>query len=173
MKKLEYSIAALLCFLSACTRTEKVTSVRAYSYPEYKNSYGVSPVDLFGAREILHEVAKSPDGWDKWWRFDLSPSDFTAVVQGVSNQFNGPDVIVFENNAILPSGWTAEAEFPGWWFHTPLGDDLSSIHWCYEAGAAERHHGWYFVYDIKAGRAWCWHWNHQWSSSECASGAGV
>ncbi|MCE9558468.1 MAG: hypothetical protein K8R88_05915, partial [Armatimonadetes bacterium] len=81
---------------------------------------------------------------------------------------NGPQVVKLSTSAVPPTAWHAEAEVPTWW-KIEGGKKAQSFHWCFAAGNAERHHGWFFLYNPESSRAWCWHWNHQWSSNECPS----
>ena len=64
-----------------------------------------------------------------------------------------------------PHPWRPDDAPPVWW-DRKVGKRARSIAWSFAAGEAERHNGWYFLYDPETERLWCWHWNHQWSSHQ-------
>ena len=137
------------------------------TYGEYKTALASSSFDPRGASNISVRISSTRDGYDEWWHFTISDSDFEALVTQVAALESGPNEIRFESqSAIPPVNWNAEAEVPPWWT-IDGGVTPKAIHWCVDAGGAERHHGWFFLFNSDLQEAWCWHWNHQWSSDEC------
>ena len=136
------------------------------TYEQYAAGSGDGWFDIKGASDISHRTSSTRDGYDAWWRFTISASDFLSIITAVATDKHGPTEIQLASTIDPPSQWTAESEVPAWW-EIKGGNNPQSIHWCFKAGTAERHHGWLFVYNQDSNTAWCWHWNHQWSSNEC------
>ena len=146
------------------------TEVTDRSYAQYRadNKELLEWFDPKGASAISHRSSATRDGYDEWWSFSIAEADFRSLVTRTSIDNNGPRGVEMGSSASPPSAWLADANVPTWWIIVG-GSKPLSFNWCYAAGKAERHHGWFFIYNPELGKAWCWHWNHQWSSSECAS----
>lgn len=142
------------------------TELKGKSYSQYVTDQGNAWFDPRGASDIWHRHSSTRDGSDSWWRFMVSESDFLSIVMAVAKENQGPAEIKLDSSVDTPPQWDAESEVPAWWV-IDGGTRPQSIHWCFRAGDAERHHGWFFAYNPDSQTAWCWHWNHQWSSSEC------
>ncbi len=144
----------------------QISETTAQTYDEYSSEYDRSFLDPIGASNISMCTAFEGDGYDEWWRFKVSEADFANIAMAVAKSENGPTSVEFSRNASYPEDWRPGAPIPTWWT-LPENNNLISINWCFSAGDAERHHGWFFLFDQRSGDAFVWHWNHQWSSNEC------
>ena len=140
--------------------------VLAQSYNQFAASRKAAWFDPIGASDISHRTSSSRDGYDAWWTFAVSEADFLLLVETITKANHGPAPVTLLSNASPPANWKPQADVPPWW-NVGGGANVKGFHWCFAAGVAERHHGWYFEYNSTTGRASCWHWNHQWSSNEC------
>jgi hypothetical protein len=154
--------------LSGCVELnfDNLSESTGQTYTQYASSPAGSWVDLKGASDISHRTSSTRDGYDAWWHFTISESDFLSIVRAIAKDNQGPAEIQLMPSADPPQIWTPESEVPEWWVVNG-GQKPQSVHWCFMAGDAARHHGWLFVYNPDSNHSWCWHWNHQWSSSEC------
>ncbi len=155
-----------LCVVRDVATWNAPTEYLELTYDEYKAAMRDAYFDPVGASDISQCTSTTRDGYDCWWRFVVSESDFVAIVTEAANEENGPAEVEFSNVADPPVEWREESDIPDWWMVEP-GKEPQAIHWCYLVGDAERHHGWYFVHNSETNEAWCWHWNHQWSSNQC------
>jgi len=144
----------------------EISETTAQTYDEYKSEYDRSFLDPTGASNISMCTAFEGDGYDEWWRFEVSEADFENIATAVAKTQNGPTQVEFSSNATPPGYWKPDAKIPTWWT-LPGHDNLISINWCVSVGSAERHHGWFLLLDQQSGNAFVWHWNHQWSSDKC------
>lgn len=163
-----FRLAFMLFTMAGCLKPE-FTDFREstdQTYDQYLASYPHARFPQKGASAISSRTFSTRDGYDTWWRFIISESDFLSTVQKVARNNNGPATVPFHASAEYPQSWKPDAEVPAWWIING-GSHLQCIHWCFKAGEAERHHGWYLVYNPDSTTAWCWHWNHQWSSDQC------
>ena len=119
-----------------------------------------------GGSSICQRTASTRDGYDVWWRFDISESDFLSLVKAVAEEKHGPAEVKMSNSPSPPSDWQPTANVPEWW-GPGLGMNTQSIQWCFDAGPSDRRHGWFFSYNADTKTAWVWHWNHQWSNCKC------
>jgi len=142
------------------------TESRALGYKQYVADGGDGWFDPVGASDIYQRCCSTRDGYDAWWRFTISQENCDQLVITVAADNNGPDAVEWNETTAYPAEWNPVDSAPSWWGRN-AGKNTKSIHWCYQAGSAERHHGWYFLYDPVSQRMWCWHWNHQWSSAKC------
>jgi hypothetical protein len=165
----------LPCFIFESGRSiisfDSLTEAKGQTYAQYvaRNPPPSSDFGLFnpkGAENISYRFSGTRDGYDNWWRFAISKSDFQLLLSAVAASTNGPNDIKFSSIATPPSNWKPESNLPPWWV-IDAGRNPQSIQWCSSAGDAERHHGYFFLYNPESQTAWCWHWNHQWSSSAC------
>jgi hypothetical protein len=148
---------------------DSITESTGLSYAQYKSKYQNDADLVFdpkGASQISHRHSGTRDGYDQWWQLTMSKSDYETLVSSVARADHGPDIVEFSSVATPPSNWRPESKLPAWWASVG-GRNPQSICWCFSAGDAERHHGYFFVYDLESQTTWCWNWNHQWSSSEC------
>ena len=160
---MSFASLSIGCFNFDLPHIEETTG---QTYDEYKSAYEGSLLDPIGASGISYCNAFEGDGYDEWWRFIVSESDFANMATAVAKTQSGPSQIEFSTNASPPEYWKPDAKIPIWWT-PPDHEDLISTNWCFSAGDAERHHGWFFLLDQRSGEAFVWHWNHQWSSDEC------
>ncbi len=142
------------------------TESTARTYKQHIAGGGDAWFDPVGASDIYQRCHSTRDGYDAWWRLDISQNNFDKLLAVVASAHHGPDPITQNKNTEYPSAWKPDESPPEWW-NRNSGLNAKSVYWCHDAGAAERHHGWYFLYDPDKNRMWCWHWNHQWSSTEC------
>ena len=165
-----HQLAALLLVIG-CTSALDFggdTQSKALTYTEYVADGGDAWFDPVGASDIYHRCFSSRDGYDAWWRFTISEDDSDELVAAVAHEKNGPKEIEWNGTTAYPTTWEPDDSPPTWWTRN-VSDAARSVHWCFDAGAAERHHGWYFLYDPESEMMYGWHWNHQWSSSECTT----
>jgi hypothetical protein len=155
-----------VCISAIVIGCDGITESTGRTYEQYVAENGGAWFEPKGASGISQRTSSTRDGYDAWWRFTISESDLLSVVKAVAKDEHGPVEIQLASTADPPSRWAAESEVPAWW-EINGGKTPQSIHWCFKAGTAERHHGWLFVYNQDSNTAWCWHWNHQWSSDEC------
>lgn len=144
----------------------EITELTAQTYGQYKADKGDAWFDPRGASDIFQRTAFEGDGYDAWWRFKVSHDDFVSIASTIAKAENGPQEIVFSNEGVPPAEWKPGAEVPDWW-RLPIHDDLQSLQWCFRAGNAGRHHGWFLLHERYSSQAFVWHWNHQWSTEEC------
>ena len=142
--------------------------LKALTYTEYVADGGAVWFDPIGASDIYHRCISSRDGYDAWWRFTISESNSHELVISVARQNEGPTDVKWDDTTAYPRTWRPDDSPPRWWPRN-VGSSAKSIHWCYDAGTAERHHGWYFAYDAESQLMSVWHWNHQWSSDQCTA----
>ena len=142
--------------------------VTGLSYSEYAAKYPASHISLVpnGASKISYRSSGGRDGYDEWAKFTMTPSEFEPLVLSIARTDHGPEELNFIPDAVPPSTWKPDLEQPTWW-QVAGGSNPQSTHWCFSAGAAERHHGYFFVLNAELKTVWCWHWNHQWSSTQC------
>jgi hypothetical protein len=162
---------ALLVLLVGCTSPVDFGGDReskGITYSEYVQDGGAAWFDPAGASDIYHRCFSTRDGHDAWWRFTISKTASDQLVAAVARDKSGPAKIEWRGTTAYPKTWRPAASPPMWWTRD-VGGAATSIHWCYDAGSAERHHGWYFLYDAKSQEMYAWHWNRQWSSSECTT----
>jgi len=128
--------------------------------------------DPVGASNIYVGGEQTRDGYEIWWRFDISARDFELLTRAICKTHKGPDPPDLRTHGAYPKTWRLSEAHPDWW-RLPIQGRLQSVSWCYPTDDtnAERHHGWYLLFDGDAGAAWIWHWNHQWSSQECQPNA--
>ncbi len=152
------------------------TESTGQSYAQYKSKYlpefDPRGFDPKGASNIFYRSSGTRDGYDEWWKLTMSQSDYASLVRVTAKIDHGPDKIEFSSAANPPSNWNPESQLPPWWCADRV-ENPQSFYWCFSAGNAERHHGYFFVYDPESKTARCWHWNHQWSSSECTEPSNV
>lgn len=142
---------------------------KSLSYKTYIAKHGKETLDPLGASDIYVCEYTTRDGYDYLWRFVISEKDGDRIAAVVASGNKGPKILQWEGSAEDPPNWKAqggESSPPDWWSRD-AGIRAKSVHWCYAAGDAERHHGWFFLYDRGSKMMYCWHWNHQWSSAEC------
>lgn len=138
------------------------------SYQEYTTEVGSDWFDPVGASAIDYRCHSTRDGYDAWWRFTISEKDGDRLVADTAANNNGPTDLAWSQMGNSPATWQPAIVSPKWWPQSTAGEG-KSIHWCHDAGSAERHHGWYFCFDPARRVMYCWHWNHQWSSAKCES----
>ena len=160
-------VVAIALIASGCEISFDPTGAEHQTYSQYTANGGGDWFDVTGASDISHSTAMTQDGYDAWWRFSVSETDFDRIVTNVVAKESGPEAVVFHKDASKPPKWKPDADPPDWWSAFEA-DPAKAMHWCHQAGDAERHHGWIFIYDVDGGIAWCWHWNHQWSSAQCS-----
>jgi hypothetical protein len=134
-------------------------------YDEFQKRGGDRWFDPVGASNIFYRLDAGRDGYDAWWRMSISRQHFQKLLAAIAPVKNGPNPISENASTSPPTNWKPSSSTPSWW--NPPVRKASHFHWCFAAGGAERHHGWYFAYDSNAQSMWCWHWNHQWSSDQC------
>jgi hypothetical protein len=139
---------------------------KGISYKEYKLKHG-SLIDPIGASDIYYQRISYRDGGDVWWRLSISQLNFNQLVKSVATANSGPDPMELSESHAFPSTWSPQNNAHPMWWKRVQGTKAKSIHWCFAVGSAERHEGWYFLYDSESKLMWCWHWNHQWSRREC------
>ena len=141
----------------------------ASTYKQFVSAGGVGEnawFDPVGASDIYFRDDSTRDGYDAWWCFTISENDCDRLLEVIAKANGGPEQIELRPEVDYPSTWRPDVKPPSWWQRN-AGENAQSVHWCYPAGDAERHHGWYILYDRDLKKMWCWHWNHQWSSSQC------
>ncbi|GAB5407095.1 MAG: hypothetical protein Aurels2KO_53260 [Aureliella sp.] len=166
---LQSLLSCVLIAVAGCTSPLDFggdTESKALTYKKYVADGGDAWFDPVGASDIYHRCYSTRDGYDAWWRFIISEDDCHQLVVAVAATNNGPADIEWHTTAAYPTTWQSDDLPPAWWTRN-VDDGATSLHWCYDAGSAERRHGWYFLYDAESRTMYCWHWNHQWSSSEC------
>lgn len=164
-----HQLAVLLLLVAGCSSVLDFggdSESKAVTYSEYVQDGGDAWFDPVGASDIYHRCFSTRDGFDAWWRFTISPNANDQLVATVARDKNGPKEIEWHGTTDYPITWKPDDSPPKWW-NRNVGSAATSLHWCYDAGSAERHHGWYFLYDPESQIMYVWHWNHQWSSSEC------
>lgn len=170
----QQKIAALMLVIGTCQGCRDfvespgtdISESIGQTYDEYKANMGDRWFDLTGASEISQRTAFEGDGYDAWWKFRASRSDFASIATSIAKDRYGPTQIRFSNEASPPESWRPGANVPDWW-SLPLHDRVHTLHWCFKADVADRHHGWFFLYSDESSQIFVWHWNHQWSATEC------
>ena len=142
------------------------TESRALTYAEYLADVGDAWFDPVGASDIYHRCYSTRDAYDAWWRFTIAEHDCDRLAALLVENNGGPDAIDWEGTSEYPVSWRPDDAPPTWWRKNRVGR-AKSLSWCHATGAAERHHGWYLLYEAQSQTLYCWHWNHQWSSNEC------
>lgn len=140
--------------------------LKALAHSEYLSNVGDAWFDPVGASDIYYRCYSTRDGYDAWWRFVISEHDCDRLADLIAENNGGPTVIDWSTSSDYPTSWSPDDAPPGWWSKSSSVKG-KSVAWCYRAGAAERHHGWYLLYEVKTKTLYCWHWNHQWSSNQC------
>lgn len=159
----------LLLAIAGCTSPLDFgsdTESKALTYSSYVANGGDAWFDPIGASDIYHRCFSTRDGYDAWWRFSIAESNLEQLIATIATDNEGPSDPEWAVKDEYPAVWQPDDSPPAWWSRDG-GVNVKSIYWCYDAGEAERHHGWYFLYDTRSQMLYCWHWNHQWSFDEC------
>ncbi len=138
------------------------------TYEQYKSDKMDDYLDPLGALTIDTQTSFGGDGYEIWWRFAISEEDFKEMVTSTAEAQHWNKSIAFDRLNTPPKNWKSDSPPPKWWAIQKI-KDATSTHWCYDDGDAERHRGWFFLYSHDSRIAFCWHWNHQWSATECQS----
>ncbi|MEX1232427.1 MAG: hypothetical protein WEB58_19430 [Planctomycetaceae bacterium] len=106
------------------------------TYDEFIKDGGREWFDPNGASDISQRTSSTRDGYDAWWRFDVTEADFKKIVTEVTKAEHGPADVEFDTSAEPPSEWNAQSDVPTWWT-IERGNNPLSIHWCYSVGDAQ------------------------------------
>ena len=120
---------------------------------------------LTDVSEIYYRQFGTRDSVEEWWRFRTHPDALDGIVAACRNSSHAE----WRDGIGDPSCRMSDDKPPSWWEPTD-GPSTITRRWCYPAGSAERHHGWYITFDPSTSVAHVWRWNHQWSSCDSASG---
>lgn len=127
---------------------------------------GLEPsLTLPGASEISYRQFGTRDSVEEWWRFKIQPDSLDQLVSVCPNSSDAE----WRDGRGNSSCSSSDDEPPSWWEPTD-GPSAKMLRWCYPAGSAERHHGWYITFDPSTSFAYVWRWNHQWSSCDTTTG---
>ena len=155
-------LAAMSVVANGCTHRSDIENV---THDTYAKTQHARIIDLTGASDITVHLASDIDTSDRWFSFQISRADFTALVKSVAVANNGPSEIKWADTAIIPESWQPGHAEPAWWKISPA-KDYKSISWCY-AAQATYHHGWYFYHESGTDTALCWHWRYQHADDMC------
>jgi hypothetical protein len=138
---------------------------KGLTYEQYVSERSYAGLDPVGATDIYYRCVSTRDSRDSWWRVAIGPEDCERLITSPAAA-NGKTAAKWSSTTDYPPRWKSHGEPPAWWNRSD-GIHAKSAHWCYPAGAGERHEGWYFLYDPDAKTLWIWRWDHQWSSAQC------
>ena len=133
------------------------------TYEEYCERHAKREFDPIGAKLINSKGYSPRDGYDYWWKLEISKEDWLGIINQIGlgeprSYFpDSQDGNVFG----IPNTWPeADIPFPEWWIPS---DDFGTwiITFQEQEKEGKRARGWYWLYDEPSLTAIGWHWNNQ------------
>jgi hypothetical protein len=165
-----YSALLVLCIgSSGCGRWDAPIERTAMSYVDYKKVYGTRDFDPVGAPSISTRVDFQRDGFDCWWKMQISKTDWINLLKQSGLRDPRPFDRRGKPKNGIPDSWPKpEIEPPKWWVPEDRFGSLTVTSQEQEQ-PGKRARGWYWLYDEQSSTAIAWNWNRQYWTFEPSS----